>query len=208
MQGKRFQALLQGAIELTVPAGAQVFRQGDRADRYLLVTEGSVRVFARSDEGREIVLYRVGPGEMCTLTTACLLGRSDYRAEAVAETATVAQALPASRFHELISASPEFREFVFTSFSGRLNDIMQRFEELVLASVGRKLARCLTQQADADRVVHLTHEAIATEIGTAREVVSRHLKALEARGVVELGRGWIRIRDAAGLDATEESTAW
>jgi CRP/FNR family transcriptional regulator len=189
------------AAEVIVPAGSRVFGQGDRAENYLLVTSGSVKVFARSDEGREVILYRVQPGEMCTLTTACLLGKTTYPAEAIAEMDSVARAVPAARFADLLDESPEFREFVFASFSGRLNEIMQRFERLVLASVDKKLAGYLLERADEHGLVHATHENLALEIGSAREVVSRHLKALESRGLVELQRGRVRILDETALQA-------
>ncbi len=200
MKTSQLPEFISDAAEVTVPAGAQVFGQGDRAENYLLVTSGRVKVFARSDEGREVVLYRVAPGEMCTLTTACLLGQTHYPAEAVAETDSVARAVPASRFAEMINESAEFREFVFASFSGRLNEIMQRFEQLVLASVDKKLAGYLLRTADEDGVIHATHENLALEIGTAREVVSRHLKALESRGLVDLQRGRVRILDRSALE--------
>jgi CRP/FNR family transcriptional regulator len=192
---------IRDAAEVSVPAGAKVFGQGERAENYLLVTSGSVKVFARSDEGREVVLYRVKPGEMCTLTTSCLLGRTNYPAEAVAETDSVARAVPATRFAEMMHDSAEFREFVFASFSGRLNEIMQRFEQLVLASVDKRLAGYLLTRADGDGIILSTHENLALEIGTAREVVSRHLKALESRGLVDLHRGRVHIRDIQALRA-------
>jgi CRP/FNR family transcriptional regulator len=194
-----YPAVLEEAALIAVPAGAHVFRQGDAAKHYLLVTAGSVKVFARSDEGREVLLYRVAPGEMCTLTTACLLGDTRYPAEAMAETDSQARAVPANRFAELVNESAEFRAFVFSSFSGRIASLMRRLETLVLSSVERKLADYLLQRADGDGVVKSTHENIALEIGTAREVVSRHLKVLEARGCVTLQRGRIVVQDAASL---------
>jgi CRP/FNR family transcriptional regulator len=190
---------LRHAPEVRVPAGARVFRQGEFAENYLLVTSGSVRVFARSDAGREVVLYRVGPGEMCTLTTACLLGRTSYPAEAIAEAESVARIVPAGEFERLVDESAGFRVFVFASFSGRLNEIMRRLELLVLSSVDRKLAAHLLEHADAQGVVRSTHDNLALEIGTAREVVSRHLKALESRGCLELRRGAIRITNRSAL---------
>jgi CRP/FNR family transcriptional regulator len=194
-----YPAVLEEAALIAVPAGAHVFHQGDAAEHYLLVTTGSVKVFARSDEGREVVLYRVAPGEMCTLTTACLLGDTRYPAEAVAETDSQARAVSADRFAELVNESAEFRAFVFNSFSARIASLMHRLETLVLSSVERKLADYLLEHANGDGMVKSTHENIALEIGTAREVVSRHLKALEARGCVTLQRGCINIQDASSL---------
>ncbi len=189
--------------EASVPRGQTVFGQGDKAENYLLVMSGCVKVFARTDEGREVLLYRVKPGEMCTLTTACLLGRTPYPAEAVAEEDTRAKAIPSNEFDRLVSESEAFRRFVFSSFSSRLNEIMQRFEELVLASVDKRLVRALLLRADENGVIKGTHEDLALDVGTAREVISRHLKLLENRGAIRLGRGRIDILNPRLLDASD-----
>jgi CRP/FNR family transcriptional regulator len=187
--------------EVTVPAGQCVFRQGQTADHYLIVTAGTVKVFARSAEGREVVLYRVREGEMCTLTTCCMLARSRYPAEAVTEEEVRARTIPADDFDQALNDSAEFRKFVFEGFSGRLADIMQRMERLVLESVHNRLARNLLNRADAEGVVSMTHEELALDIGSAREVVSRHLKLLEQQGLISTGRGQIRILRTEALEA-------
>lgn len=184
---------LREAAKIAVPAGQCVFAQGQRADNYLLVTRGSVKVFARSREGREVVLYRVGAGEMCTLTTSCMLANTRYPAEAVTETEVHARIIGAEQFERALHESDSFRQFVFSSFSGRLAEIMQRMEQLVLDSVRIRLARCLLKQADAHDRVAATHEQIALEIGSAREVVSRHLKQLEQEGLITTARGRISL---------------
>lgn len=168
-----------------------MFTQGQQARNYLVVTEGSVKVFARSGEGREVVLYRVGAGEMCALTTSCMLGRTPYPAEAVTETDVRARIIGSEAFDRALSESAEFRQFVFASFGQRLTDVLQRMEQLVLDCVQSRLARCLVQRTDADGVVAATHEALALEVGTAREVVSRHLKSMEQSGLVRTQRGRI-----------------
>lgn len=183
--------LLQDAAEVEIAAGQRVFAQGQRARNYLVVTAGSVKVFARSGEGREVVLYRVGAGEMCALTTSCMLGRTPYPAEAVTESHVRARIIGAEAFDRALSESAEFRQFVFASFGQRLTDVLQRMEQLVLDCVHSRLARCLVHCADADGMVVSTHEALALEVGTAREVVSRHLKSMEQSGLVRTQRGRI-----------------
>ena len=192
---------LREADEVVVPAGRQVFSQGQPAAHYLFVTEGSVRVFARSSEGREVVLYRVRPGEMCTLTTSCVLGRRPYPAEAVTETDVRARVLSPDVFDRELNESPQFRQFVFSNFSARLADIMQRMEQLVLESVRSRLARCLVRRSNAQGVTTVTHEQLALEIGSAREVVSRHLKALEQDGLIEMHRGEVVLLQPERLQA-------
>lgn len=188
-----FPAVLARAEEVAVPAGEQVFSQGQQAAHYLFVTEGTVKVFARSSEGREVVLYRVNPGEMCTLTTSCVLGRRPYPAEAVTEAPVRARLLKPEVFDRELDESAEFRRFVFSNFSARLADIMQRMEQLVLECVHSRLARCLVRRADAQGIAVTTHEQLALEIGTAREVVSRHLKTMEQDGLIRTQRGQIEL---------------
>ena len=187
--------------EVTVPAGYTVFKQGQSAEHYLVVTAGTVKVFARSAEGREVVLYRVKAGEMCTLTTCCMLAGCRYPAEAVTETRVRARTVGVQAFDKALNESAEFRRFVFDGFSNRLADIMQRMERLVLESVHIRLARALSSRADGAGMVAMTHEELALEIGSAREVVSRHLKSLEQDGMIRTGRGRIRILRPADLTA-------
>jgi CRP/FNR family transcriptional regulator len=184
---------LRETAEIVVPAGECVFAQGQRAENYLVVTEGSVKVFARSSEGREVILYRVKAGEMCTLTTSCMLGRTKYPAEAVTETEVRAKIIDAAGFERALDESGPFRQFVFRSLGERLAEIMQRMEQLVLESVHLRLVRCLLSRADASGVAIATHEQLALEVGTAREVVSRHLGIMEGEGLIVTERGQVRL---------------
>lgn len=188
----RFPDEILQAAEVRLGAGQGVFSQGQQPQNYLIVTEGCVKVFARSDEGREVVLYRVRAGEMCLLTTACLIGHTRYSAEAVTEQPTVAKAVPAAAFERALDASESFRRFVFEGLSLRLASVTERFEHLVLDSVERRILRYLAKQGAAG-AIEATHEQLALEIGSAREVVSRHLKALESEGLLRTGRGRIEV---------------
>jgi CRP/FNR family transcriptional regulator len=199
MTGFGFPDEILQAAEVRLAAGQPVFSQGQEPQNYLIVLEGSVKVFARSGEGREVVLYRVRAGEMCLLTTACLIGHTRYSAEAITEEPTVAKAVPAAVFERVLDESEAFRRFVFEGLSLRLAAVTARFEHLVLDSVGQRLVRHLVRNADAGNTVATTHEALALEIGTAREVVTRHLKALEAEGLLRTGRGRIEILEPAAL---------
>lgn len=167
-----------------------VFSQGQPCENYIVLAEGQVKVFTRSVEGRELVLYRIKAGEMCVLTTSCLLGGNNYPAEAVTESSVKAHLLPRSKFNELLDSDREFRHFVFDSFSQRLTALMMQMEQVTLDSVDQRLARFLLQQAKNNRL-QITHQDIAINIGSAREVVSRRLKELEKRGVVDLHRGQV-----------------
>lgn len=187
------------ARAVSLPAGAQVFSCGTRPEHFVVVTDGTVRVRQISESGREIVLYRVGAGQTCSLTTVCLLGDEDYAAEAVAETDVRAWLLDRKTFDALLASTPAFRQFVFTSFGQRLTDLIRLVEEVVFTRLDVRLAHKLLDLADAQGRVTLTQEALAAELGTAREVVSRVLSEFRKNGLVSSYRGGLEITDRARL---------
>ncbi len=189
---------------VNVPRGTVLFRAGDRCHTFLMVLDGAVRVQMASETGREIVLYRVGRGETCIVTTACLLTDKPYSAEAVAETDIDAVALADGPFHDLVARSAAFRDFVFASFGNRLTGMMMLIEEVAFGRVDLRLARFLADRRDETGGLDTTHQALAVELGTAREVVSRQLKEFERRGFVSLSRGRIQVLDAAALLALDK----
>jgi CRP/FNR family transcriptional regulator, anaerobic regulatory protein len=182
-----------------VPRGTVIFGPGKAPENLLLLLEGSVRVHQTSESGREILLYRVAAGESCVLTTACLLAYEDYSAEGLAETDLVAALVPRTAFDGLIAASPEFRHFVFTAYARRITDLFLVIEEIVFRRVDARLAAKLLQLADSDGRLAATHQTLALELGSAREVISRQLQEFQRRGWLELGRGAIRITAPAAL---------
>ncbi len=196
---------IAGAVrEIVLPAGATAFRQGDACGNYLLVVEGTIRVVARSESGREIVLYRVERGGSCVLTTSCLLSQGRYPAEGITETPVRALALPAETFEQGLNESPEFRRFIFAAYGQRLAEVIRRVEELRFGSIQSRLARHLLERAE-EGVLATTHQDLATELGSAREVVSRQLKALEQQGLIRLARGHISLLRPEALAALAES---
>src|SRR5271166_6795947 len=110
--------------------GARIFRPGQGPSHFLLLLEGTIRVQQVSGGGREIVLYRIGGGESCVLTAACLLGNKDYNAEGIAETPIEAAAIPRETFDELIAQSNLFRRFVFAGFSARIAGLCRVIEDI------------------------------------------------------------------------------
>lgn len=192
-------ALNKGAQLVDLPAGHAVFGAGDECRNYLLVIDGSVRVQMTSESGREIVLYRVDSGESCVLTTSCLLAHETYAAEGVTETPVHAVAIPARLFLDLLGRSAALRSFIFTTYGDRIAGLMMLVEEIAFGRLDLRLARFLLLHATEDQI-GVTHQALAVELGTAREVVSRQLKEFERRGWVELSRGRIRLLDPSALE--------
>jgi CRP/FNR family transcriptional regulator, anaerobic regulatory protein len=191
--------IVASARVVELPAGTTVFRHGDRCQNYLLMLSGSVRVQKGSEGGREIVLYRVEAGEGCVLTTSCLLAHEHYPAEGVTETDARALAIPAERFEEGLALSPGFRNFVFASYGRRIADLIVLVEEVAFGRIDCRLAHWLLEHTGADGGIAHTHQELATELGTAREVVSRQLKEFERRGWVKLHRGRIDLLNRAAL---------
>jgi CRP/FNR family transcriptional regulator len=191
--------LLARSRVVRLPAGTRIFEAGQRAQNMLLVLHGSVRVQQVSDTGREIFLYRVHAGESCILTTACMLADEDYAAEGIAETDVEAVAIPRATFDDLTGRSIHFRTFVFRAYSRRIADLFALIDAIVFQRIDVRLAERLLQ-LEQSGVVHVTHQALAVELGTAREVISRTLAEFHRRGWVETSRGEIHISQRAGLE--------
>ena len=139
------------------------------------------------------MLYRVHAGESCVLTTACLLAYEDYSAEGIAETDVRAVAIPKSVFDDLVSQSVNFRNFIFTAYSKRITDLFIVVEEIAFGRLDIRLAQKLLELAQDSNHVMRTHQQLAAELGTAREVVSRQLQEFHRRGWIEQSRGDIEI---------------
>jgi CRP/FNR family transcriptional regulator, anaerobic regulatory protein len=184
---------------LHLKAGSFAFRAGDTCLNYIVVKSGSVRVSVTTEAGREIVLYRVQDGETCVLTTAGLLSGGRYDAEAVAEVDTDAIILPKPAFDELVASSPGFRHFVFSAYGQRLQSLISLVQEVTVRHVDRRLARYLLRVAQGG-LVAATHQAIAYELNTAREVVTRLLHDFAEKGWLQVSRGRIVLQDEAALE--------
>jgi CRP/FNR family transcriptional regulator len=198
-------AVLDRARLLTLPPGAVTFRPGAPCSAFIVLLEGVVRVRMISETGREIVLYRVEPGQTCILTTACLMSRREYSAEAIADTEARAALIARGDFESLMARSGGFRDFVFSSFGERLADMFTVVDEVAFRRIDRRVARFLVDRGGTERTVALSHADLAVELGTAREVVSRQLKEFERRGWVELARGRITVLDGEALDRIARS---
>lgn len=187
-----------------LPAGTRIFEPGQRAENMLLLLSGSVRVQQISDTGREVFLYRVHAGESCVLTTACMLADEDYSAEGITETEITAVAIPRAIFDEFTGRSPIFRRFIFQTYSRRIADLFGLIDDIVFQRVDVRLSERLLA-LERNGLIAATHQALAVELGTAREVISRTLGEFQRRGWVELSRGEIRILNRAGLERLSRS---
>lgn len=196
--------LIQTAQIVELPASKFVFHSGDACSNFLLVLDGVVRVQMSAENGREIILYRVDAGDSCVLTTACLLGNAPYSAEGITESAVRAVAIPAAEFHELMNRSSVVRDFVFHSYGARLMNLMMLMQEVAFGRLDIRLARFLCKSADPQGALSMTHQQLAVELGSVREVISRQLKEFERRNLLKISRGRITALDLAKLRALGE----
>jgi len=195
------------AREVQLPADQAVFAPGKKPEAFLLVLEGSVRVHQFGANGREIVLYRVCAGESCIMTTACLLSGEDYLAEGITETPVTAIALGRADFDAMMARSAGFRRLVFSRYASRVTRLMEVLEDVAFARLDGRLARKLLELSGGGAVLEVTHQSLAEELGTAREVVSRQIKTFADRGWISAGRGQVTIADRAALAALADDAA-
>jgi CRP/FNR family transcriptional regulator len=189
-----------------IKKGGQVFGPMNIPDSLFFLYDGRIRVSQSSDSGREIVLYRVDAGESCVLTTACMLAEEAYNAEGIAETDVTAVVLPKPAFDRLASEEDAFRNFVFAAYSRRLIDLLRVVDDVAFGRIDVRLAERLLTLGDGLKEIRTTHQELASELGTAREVISRVLNDFHKRDLIEQSRGVITFRNKAGLGAIAEST--
>jgi CRP/FNR family transcriptional regulator len=190
--------LRQGFSIVEAPAGAIGYRETDPCNAFIMRLQGRSRVYKLSASGREILLYRVAAGETCVLTTTCLLGWSKYPASTVVEEPVRDVVIPAAVFRELMAESEVFRRFVLHNYGDLISDLIALLDEVAFHSLSARLAGVLLR-ADGG-VAQSTHQQLADELGTAREVVSRQLKEFERNGWISLKRGRVEVLDRAALE--------
>ncbi|MDQ1242375.1 MAG: family transcriptional regulator, anaerobic regulatory protein [Pseudomonadota bacterium] len=194
------EAVLDRVQLLRVPSGTPMFGEGSPCRQFPLVLEGSIRV-TKSSEGRELQLYRVVPGESCVLTGGCLVGGRDYPATGVVEQDARLVVLPKPVFDELLATHAPFRQYVFSLFAERLTELMALVEAVAFHKLDRRLAGALLGHG---RLVAITHQQLADEVGSVREIVTRVLRSFADHGLVRLSRGSVEVLDAGGLRRVAE----
>jgi CRP/FNR family transcriptional regulator len=184
-----------------IPTGRDVFIEGDHVDAIALLISGVVRVYKIGETGREITLYRFGNGQSCILTANAILSQNSFPAVATVEEEAEAVMIPADAFRDWVRRYDLWREFVFELLSQRLSAVMAVVEEVAFRRMDVRVASLILERVQASNQVHLTHQEIAAELGSSREVVSRILEDFSARGFLKVSRGSIRILDREALSS-------
>lgn len=180
---------------MRVNRGTILFSPGQDCSGFVVLHHGSIKVLLTGENGREIVLYRVQPGEVCLQTFGCLVNGTPYSAEGVAETDLELEVVPVGAFQQRVQDDAAFRAALFSAVASRFADMERLVEDVVLTGFEARLARTLLRLADATGAISATHEELAAEIGSGRAAVSRGIAAFSRAGLVEAGRGTLRILD-------------
>ncbi len=188
------QEFSEQALFKAFPANTTIYTEGDSCSQIAFVLTGEIRVFKAGASGREITLYEIGPGDTCILNASCIFSNTGYPANALTAERTEVLLLPAPIFKNFLLSYPEIQVFVYTMLSERLTAIMTLIEEVVFNRMDSRLFEYLVERSD-NGIISRTHQSIANDLGTSREVVSRLLKDFQAKKTIRCGRNHIEILD-------------
>lgn len=188
------------AFYARIPAGHEVFAFGDEVKAIALLLSGSVRVYKASDTGREITLYRFGTGESCILTANAILNNETFSALALVEQEAEAIMIPAADFRGWVNQHQLWRDFVFELLSQRLSSVIEIVDEVAFGRLDARVAAFLIERSARQHPLRITHQEIADELGSSREVISRVLGTFATKELIQLGRGIIAISDPSALE--------
>jgi CRP/FNR family transcriptional regulator len=189
----------QAAFFARIPAGKDVFAEGDRVEAIALLISGVVRVYKIGETGREITLYRFGLGESCILTANAILSQQSFPAIATVEQEAEAVMIPADTFRDWVRRYDLWRGFVFDLLSQRLSSVMAIVDEVAFRRMDARLASFLLERSRTRNPINITHQEIASELGSSREVISRILEDFASQGLIRSTRGMIEILNSDSL---------
>lgn len=187
-----------------IPAGRDIFLEGDHVESIALLISGVVRVYKIGETGREITLYRFGNGSSCILTANAILSHKTFPAIATVEQDADALMVPADVFRDWIGRYDLWRDFVFNLLSDRLSTVMAVIDEVVFQRMDRRIASLLLRRAQTQNPIQITHQEIAAELGSSREVISRLLEDFAGEGIIHSRRGTVEVLDFEALKARSQ----
>jgi CRP/FNR family transcriptional regulator, anaerobic regulatory protein len=190
----------QAAFFARIPAGRDVFLEGDPTEAIAILVSGVVRVYKIGETGREITLYRFGLGQSCILTANAILSRQTFPAVATVEQDAEAVMIPADAFREWVRRFDLWRDFLFDLLSQRLSTVMAVVDEVVFRRMDCRVAALLLERARRQNPLRITHQEVAADLGSSREVISRLIEDLSTKGIVRAGRGTVEVLDFEELE--------
>ncbi len=168
----------------------------------LVVEKGCLRVYKRAFDGRTFTLYRVNAGECCSLTISSILNKTAFPAITEVEDDVCAYVIPAQHVRQWLKNNHEWQAYFFQQLTQKLTQLTELTDNLVFSNMDSRIANMLCRLLAEKGVIYATHQSIANEVGTSREVVSRSLRLLESKGYIKLLRGKI---DVMRLDALRKA---
>jgi len=178
--------------------GQNIFSDKVSCIGFSFILEGRLRIYKIGDDGKEITLYRIGKGDSCFNTILCALTDSDEISFADVEENALIAILPMDLFKKYLVNNSSFLKYMFKNLYNKFENVVEGLEKVTFDSIENRLINYFNlklKDNNGARIIYTTHEKIAADIGSSREVVSRSLKALEKRGLLELGRGKIKIKN-------------
>lgn len=196
-----WQTVMGRAQRMDLPLNTVMLTEGDTCEQFALLVKGSVRVYQPAPDGREITLYRLAAGDICMMSLNSLLHKRPFMAVAAAESDITIHALCEEDFQSAMQVSDAFRALVLSKITDRFLDMIQLLQDTVFRNLDMRLACLLGHLFERNQgpTLHITHETIANELGTSREVISRLLKEFERKGCIKLLRGKIELSSPEGL---------
>lgn len=190
-----WQQAVHAASVARIPEGTSMTMCSDDVDHFTMVLSGQLKVRARSDDGRIFSMYRVRTGEICMLSVAFMAARERLYADVATEGEVTLLRIPAPHFEQLLTRSQGFRSFITGSFSSYVLRMLSLVEEVTFNRLQTRIEAHLADVARASGLmtVKITHQELAHELGSTREVISRILKSMEKAGAISLGRGNITL---------------
>lgn len=186
-------------IRKVMPKGQFIAMEGEECKFLPIVKSGTIRIYTTSPNGNEMTLYRINKGESCILTITCLLTNKCFPALAYTEKDTEILLVEASVIKDWINKYEIWRSFAFDYMSNIIFRVLDLLEDSKFNRTEIRLIEFLIEKADENNDLKFTHQMIASEIGTSREVISRILKELELKGLIKLSRGSIKILEPGKL---------
>ena len=188
---------IQHLVPVTVPGGTHAYVPGDECRNFLLLLSGNIRIYASGRRGREIVLYRIQPGEFCILSLVSFLQSSNFPANAVTENQVQALVMDRAVFKRAMDNSSGLCDTMMTELSNRFLEVINRVQELAFEPLDLRMANLLCKRFREKNgvTIEITHNQLAQELGTTREVASRMLKDLERGNYINLSRGSVSLCD-------------
>lgn len=193
--------VLENTTLMRYPKGTCIHNGENDCKGMLIIKKGMLRTYMLSESGKEITLYRLSEGDLCVLSASCVLSAITFDVQIDAEEDSEVLFTSSLFFQSLVEHNIYVECFAYKTAADRFSDVMWAMQQILFMSMDKRLAVFLWDEISKteDDTVHLTHEHVARDVGSAREVVSRMLKYFSSEGIVELSRGGIKVIDKKKL---------